>query len=85
VSQFEKPVQPDSKPAQPVFALFTLPLSDMPVCQSVLSEKVVCRLFEKPVQPIFGLVQPDLEPVHSPAQPASEPRTTLVETGSTGS
>jgi hypothetical protein len=35
----------------------------------------------KSVQPIFGPVQPDLRPVHSPAQLASEPRSTLVETG----
>jgi hypothetical protein len=38
----------------------------------------------KPVQLIFGPVQPNLEPVHSLAQSASEPRFTLVETGSTG-
>jgi hypothetical protein len=37
----------------------------------------------KSVQLIFGPVQPDLETVHSPAESASEPRTTLVETGST--
>jgi hypothetical protein len=46
VQQFQKSVQPDLKPAQPVFALFPLSLSDLPVCQSILSEKVVGRFFE---------------------------------------
>jgi hypothetical protein len=46
VQQFQKSVQPDLKPAQSVFSLFPLSLSDLPVCQSILSEKVVCRFFE---------------------------------------
>jgi hypothetical protein len=46
VHQFQKSVQPDLKPVQPDFALFPLSLSDLPVCQSILSEKVVCRFFE---------------------------------------
>jgi hypothetical protein len=46
VQQLQKSVQPDLKPAQPVFALFPLSLSDLPVCQSILSEKVVCIFFE---------------------------------------
>jgi hypothetical protein len=46
VHQFQKSVQPDLKPVQPVFALFPLSLSDLPVYQSILSKKVMCRLFE---------------------------------------
>jgi hypothetical protein len=47
VLQFQKPVQPDLKPVQPVSALFLLsPLT----CQSAsqkLSEKVMCRVISK--------------------------------------
>jgi hypothetical protein len=46
VQQFQKSVQPDPKPAQPVFALFPLSLSVLLVCQSILSEKVVYRFLE---------------------------------------
>jgi hypothetical protein len=46
VQQFQKLVQPDLKPVQPVFALFPLSLSDLLVCQSILSEKVVRRFLE---------------------------------------
>jgi hypothetical protein len=46
VQQFQKSVQPDLKPAQLVFALFPLSLSDLPVCYSILLEKVVWRFFE---------------------------------------
>jgi hypothetical protein len=46
VQQFQKSVQTDLKSAQPVSALFPLSLSDLPVCQSILSEKVVCRFLE---------------------------------------
>jgi hypothetical protein len=46
VLQFQKPVQPDLKPVQPVSALFVLSPSDLPVCQSVLSEKSCAEFFE---------------------------------------
>jgi hypothetical protein len=83
----KKPVQPDSKPAQPVSALFTLPLSDLPVCQSVLSEKVVYRLLENRFNRFLGrfsriwnrstlrLSQPVNRdpPWWKPVQPVSEP------------
>jgi hypothetical protein len=46
VHQFQKSVQPDLKPVQPVFALFLLSLSDLPVCQSILLENVMCRVFQ---------------------------------------
>jgi hypothetical protein len=38
----------------------------------------------QPVQLNFGPVQPNLSPVQSPAESASEPKTPLVESGSTG-
>jgi hypothetical protein len=57
------------------------PLS-LPVCQSVLSEKVVCRFLENrfnrilnPVQPNLKPVEPNLSPVQSPTESASEPKT----------
>jgi hypothetical protein len=66
------------------------PLS-LPVCQSVLSEKVVCSFLEnrfnqilnpvqpnlKPVEPNLKPVQPNLSPVQSPAESASEPKIDL--------
>jgi hypothetical protein len=57
------------------------PLS-LPVCQSVMSEKVVCSFLENrfnrilnPVEPNLKPVQPNLGPVQSPAESASEPKT----------
>jgi hypothetical protein len=75
VHQFQKSVQPDLKLVQPVSALLLLSFSDMPVCQSILSEKVMCRVFLKPVQPDLSPAQPNLGPVKSPAESLSEPRT----------
>jgi hypothetical protein len=56
------------------------------LCQfaSLSCQKSCAQTVEKPTQPVFGPVQPILELIHSPAEPAAEPRTTLVETGSTG-
>jgi hypothetical protein len=75
VQQFQKSIQLDLKPVQPVFALFPLSLSDLPVCQSILSEKSCADFFGKPVQPDIGLAQPVLEPVQSPAESVSESKT----------
>jgi hypothetical protein len=73
--QFQKPVQPDLKPVQPVSALFLLsPLTYQSASQK-LSEKVVCRVFQKPVQPDLSPAQLNLRPVESPAEYLSEPRT----------
>jgi hypothetical protein len=60
------------KPVQPVSVLFLLsPLS----CQSIAVRKVMCRVFQKPVQPDLSPAQPILRPVESPAEYLSEPRT----------
>jgi hypothetical protein len=55
------------------------------LCQStsLSCQKSCVQTVEKLAQPVFGPVQLILEPVHSSAEPAAEPRTTLVETGST--
>jgi hypothetical protein len=45
-SIFSKSVQQFQKSVQPVFSLFPLSLSDLPICQSILAEKVVSRFFE---------------------------------------
>jgi hypothetical protein len=76
VQQFPKSVEPGLKPAQPVFALFPLSLSDLPVCQSILSEKVVCRFFENRFNRIWGRSSLRLSLLVN--------RNPLVETGSTG-
>jgi hypothetical protein len=46
VLQFQKLIQPDLKPVQPVSVLFLLSPYDLPVCQPILSEKVMYRVFE---------------------------------------
>jgi hypothetical protein len=73
--QAQKSVQPDLKSVQPVFALFPLSLSDLPVCQSILSGKVMCKFLENWFNRILAPAQPVLEPVQSPADSASESKT----------
>jgi hypothetical protein len=72
VQQFQKLVQLDLKPVQPVFALFPLSLSDLPV-NPVRKSRV--QIFRKLVQPDFDPAQPVLEPVQSSADSSSEPKT----------
>jgi hypothetical protein len=42
--------------------------SNLPVCQSKAVRKVVCRVFQKPVQPDLSPAQPILSLVESPAE-----------------
>jgi hypothetical protein len=86
VQQFQKSVQPDLKPVQPVFALFPLSLSDLPVYQSILSEKFVCRFFENRFKRILARLnrfwsRSSLRLTLPVNRKGENP---LVETGSTG-
>jgi hypothetical protein len=44
-SVFSKSVHQFQNPVQAVSTLFLLSFFDLPVCQSILSEKVMCRVF----------------------------------------
>jgi hypothetical protein len=83
VQQFQKSVQPDPKSAQLVFALFPLSLSDLPVCQSILSEKVVCRFFENRFNRILARLNRIWGRLSLRLSPPVN-RNPLLETGSTG-
>jgi hypothetical protein len=94
VQQFEKSVQPELKPVQLVSALFpsvtpSLPVSPVRKSRVQIFGKMVQPNFGsvqpdlQPVQPNFGPAQPNLSPIQSPAESSSE-RKPLVESGSTG-
>ena len=63
--QFQKPVQPDLKPVQPVSALFPSVTASLPV-SPVRKSRV--QILGKPVQPDLSPAQPVLSPVDSPAE-----------------
>jgi hypothetical protein len=67
VHQFQKSVQLDLKPVQPVFALFLLSLSDLPVYQSILSKMSCAEFFEnqfvgEEISPAGCRIAPALNP-----------------------
>jgi hypothetical protein len=66
--QFQKPVQPDLKPVQPVSVLILLPPLSCQSDSQKLSEKSCAEIFRKPVQPVLSPAQPILSPVESPAE-----------------